>query len=343
MSRYNNKSSLFRFKGKLHKFILAILSVILFFSIAEATLRFIKFRVNQTGGYLKFACWNFVADNYDIPKQVYDPYLFWRVNRKEYFRGRHLSLIKPKDNYRIICLGDSTTQGHLIPSFKGTYPYMLEEILNRNSNQIKFEVINAGCGGYSSFQGLRYLKSELLEYDPDLLIVWLGIHDASTAILYSDKEQRLQNERIVKTEKVLNRSKFYQFYRQGLFYIMFLFKQKNKDKNRVSAEDYCQNLKEIAGLAKERDIIAVFIIPLVKSRSRLLSFEKSGDSDYVKVFDEFLKEGIPVIDLISVFKQKKGFAQYFTDRCHLTLEGNRVIAEAIYDVLITKVIIQNNS
>ena len=332
----STQSSLIRCKRRLQKFVLALLSIILFFSLAEITLRLIKFHVNQTGGYFKFGCFNWVADKYNIPIKQRDPYLFWRCNRqKERFRDRHHPLVKPKDTYRIICLGDSTTQGFTLPPIKTTleesYPYKLEELLNKNNNTTYFEVINAGCGGYSSFQGLRFLKSELLKYDPDLLIIWFGMNDNATAILYSDKEQKFPNEIITKVEKILNRSKFCQFYRQCLFYLLSILKRNNNSKKRVSAEDYHENLKEMVELGKEYNIATVFIIPFERHGPAILLFQAPG---YRKVFEEFLEENIPVIDMAAIFKPVKDTAKYFYDICHTTPEGNQIIAEAVYGTLV---------
>ena len=42
-----------------------------------------------------------------------------------------------KDSYRIMCVGESTTQNQ--------YPRQLEEILNQNGGGLKFSVTDAGC------------------------------------------------------------------------------------------------------------------------------------------------------------------------------------------------------
>lgn len=334
-----------KLKGKLFNFVLAVSSVILFFSLAETTLRFIKFSVNQKGGYLEFICWRWAADKYNIPRNIQDSYLFWQVNNNGNFRERYHPLIKLDGSYRIICLGDSTTQGYMRPpvivSPEKTYPYILEEFLNKDNQKIHFEVINAGVGGYSSFQGLRYLKRDLLKYHPDLLIVWFGMRDVDTAILYSDKEQKPQSEIALKVQNILNYSKFYQFYRQYLFYLTYRFRQKIQcKKRRVSVNDYHQNLRKLVELAKERGIGIVFIIPFIKEGHHILSFKEIGYNDYIKIFDEFSQEKIIVIDVSSVFKQKDSIDKYFFDECHPTPEGNRIIADVIHDTLIKKELIQ---
>ena len=224
----------------------------------------------------------------------------------------------------------------MITPLEETYPYILEEILNKNNVQIYFEVLNAGCGGYSSFQGLRFLKSELLEYGPDLLIVWFGINDIEESILYSDKEQKFPSEIFTKLNKILNHSKFYQFYRQGLFFLLSKF---TKNKRRISAEDYCENLRKMSQLAKEKGISIMFITPVWNINSTIASLEEQGLEGYAKIFKDFLKEDVSVLDMANIFKQKRYGAKYFIDMCHMIPEGNRIIAEAVYDLLIKEKII----
>ncbi|MGE5197376.1 MAG: SGNH/GDSL hydrolase family protein [Deltaproteobacteria bacterium] len=319
--------------------ILAICSLTFFLAIAEIALRGLKFHVNQTAGYLKFACFNFVSDRYTIPIGTYDPYLFWRFKEKGDFReGRH-SLSKPKNIYRIICMGDSTTQGFmLLPAYvtvEQTYPYQLNEILNKNISTIHFEVINAGCGGYSSFQGLRYLESELLAYNPDLLIIWFGINDSARAMLYSDKEQRPTSKIILRSRNLLDHSKFYQFYRQCLFYLL---RKWPDHKPRVSASDFGANLEAMAKLAKGNNIKVLFIVPFEVVDSKVVSWFDSPNQ-YSKIFNDFQKEKIPVLNLAGTFQRLTDAYRYFSDSCHPRPKGNAIIADAVYKALVENKII----
>jgi len=325
-----------------HNLILAILSVTLFFGTFEIALRIIKFHVNQTSGYFKFACFQFVSDKYNASIELKDPYLFWSNYRYENFRGRYHPLVKSKGTFRIICLGDSVTQGFSFPPnntpLNGTYPYILEEMFRRNGMK-NFEVINAGTGGYTSFQGLRYLKRDLLKYAPDLLIIWFGTNDVKEAILFSDKEQRMQNKTIERLDSFLSHSKFYQLYRQALFH---LASYRGSKKSRVSAEDYSNNLREMVNLTKKNDITPVFIIPFLRSGSRVLSYkEMKNYKEYTKIFSEFSDKEAVVMDLSPVFKGEENLDSYFIDTCHFTLEGNRLVAQSIYDILMGRGIISN--
>ncbi|MDD5281449.1 MAG: GDSL-type esterase/lipase family protein [Candidatus Omnitrophica bacterium] len=326
-------------KGIRHKLTVAILSVILFFGTFEVALRIIKFHVNQTNQYFKFASFYFVPDK-SVPIELKDPYLFWSNYKHEYFRGRHHPLVKPKDTFRIICMGDSITQGWAPYNikFNETYPYMLEELFHSNKMN-NLEVINAGTGGYTSFQGLRFLKRDLLNYDPDLLIIWFGINDADNAILFIDKEQKMCNKTIKRLDAFLSHSKFYQLYQQVLFRLASC---RWFDKKRVSGEDYCNNLREMANLAKKNNITPVFIIPFLRFGSEVLSYKEMKDyKKYAEIFNEFSNKGIIVVDLSLLFKGKEDLDSYFIDRCHLALKGNRLVSEDIYDILTGRGIISN--
>jgi len=118
---------------------------------------------------------------------VRDPLLGWRnrpgwrgpafsVNSRGCL-GPEFSPQKPADTVRVFCLGCSCTAGDLLPSFDDTYPSQLARELERLYPGRSFEVINAGVGGYSSFQGRTWLERELLGYRPDLVVIYFGWND----------------------------------------------------------------------------------------------------------------------------------------------------------------------
>ena len=75
--------------------------------------------------------------------------------------------------------------------------------------------MNAGVGGYTSLQGLRYLKKELWKYSPDMVIVWFGVNDDSSAIFFSDKDQKLPAPEDLKNMGILKRSALWQFLKKN--------------------------------------------------------------------------------------------------------------------------------
>lgn len=84
---------------------------------------------------------------------------------------------KPKGKFRVIMIGGSTVfgQGALVPS--ENLPAQLHDALLKYYPSDQIEVINAGITGHSSSQELVYLMSELVFYQPDLVVACDGWND----------------------------------------------------------------------------------------------------------------------------------------------------------------------
>lgn len=83
---------------------------------------------------------------------------------------RNLESIKQKGAYRILCLGESTTEGQ--------YPHFLEEILNQQSTNIRFSVVDKGIPHTTTYI-VNHLEENLEKYKPDLVVTMMGINDAA--------------------------------------------------------------------------------------------------------------------------------------------------------------------
>lgn len=80
---------------------------------------------------------------------------------------------KPEKTKRILILGDSFTEGYDV-EFENIFVEILERKLNAaytNATGLKYEVINAGTGGYSTDQEYLYYKTEGYKYHPDIVIL----------------------------------------------------------------------------------------------------------------------------------------------------------------------------
>ena len=88
--------------------------------------------------------------------------------------------LKQKGEYRIMCLGESTTAGD------DSYPRQLEEILNQRGQGIKFRVINKGVGAAFTSFILAHLEENLNKYNPDMVITMIGINDYGPHMPYKD-------------------------------------------------------------------------------------------------------------------------------------------------------------
>ncbi len=93
-------------------------------------------------------------------------------NKLTFFNRQHFSRHKPPGTYRIFCVGGSTTFGR--PYDDGTsYCGWLREFLRTADGSRSWEVINAGGISYASYR-VALLMEELMQYEPDLVIVYTG-------------------------------------------------------------------------------------------------------------------------------------------------------------------------
>ncbi len=83
---------------------------------------------------------------------------------------------KSKDTFRILCIGDSNTFGWGVNP-EESYPAVLARRLAEALPDKKLEIINMGVPGYTSLQGRVLVEQEVLDLEPDLVIVEYGFND----------------------------------------------------------------------------------------------------------------------------------------------------------------------
>ena len=93
------------------------------------------------------------------------------------FRGDDFSIEKDDSTYRIFMLGGSTMFGHGATSDNTTIPGYLQEFFQNEYEEYDIEVINSGIQGADSFDELNLIKTRLLDYSPNLLIIYDGWND----------------------------------------------------------------------------------------------------------------------------------------------------------------------
>src|SRR6516225_6529287 len=110
----------------------------------------------------------------------------WRVAlNAQGFRGSDI-VAKATSTVRVACVGDSWTFGMPVDQDR-TYPSRLDAWLRQMDPTRRYEVINFGVLGYTSFQGLQLLKSRVLDLQPDVVAIGFGMNDSEVAG-YRDKD-----------------------------------------------------------------------------------------------------------------------------------------------------------
>ncbi|MDO8489462.1 MAG: GDSL-type esterase/lipase family protein [Candidatus Omnitrophota bacterium] len=341
-------------KARRNNLLAALVVPILFFLSIELFLNLVGFNPGPTSA-ISDPRMRFYGAKYgrsvvkDRQRTARDPLLFWRllprpgeVNSRGFRGPKEYSLNKEKGVYRIMCLGDSITYGVWVKT-EETYPYVLEQMLNANTATGKFEVINAGVMGYSSLQGLRQLKRDLLRYKPDLITVLFGFDDNHAAIAYSDKEQKTYNRFIFSLTNILRKSKFYDLLEISLRRLKNklapdrdnpLGRVSGNIKKRVDPQDYKQNLEEMVEIAKDNNIEILFLRPLIfclpkREINYLMNYSNMVPREYS-------------VGMLKKFRDYQIKAELFMDGCHFTPVGHWLVAKEIYDTLERNKIVSSN-
>jgi lysophospholipase L1-like esterase len=178
-------------------FLFQAATAVLILLLLEIGLRVAGFEYHNIPRYIQFAGDTYKNQGLREGRAdfVPDKQVFWRLapndprllTNSRGYRGAEFAPSKSPGVTRIISLGCSCTFG--IESAY-CYPLALEQFLNRNSPGKRYEVLNAGVPGYSSFQGARLLEVELVSYQPDLITIYFGWNDHWLARHFQDKDQR---------------------------------------------------------------------------------------------------------------------------------------------------------
>ncbi len=207
--------------------------------------------------------------------QERNPLLLWKFRpnvHKSIFQtnsqgllGHEISISKPANTYRILLLGDSAPVGLGLYKREEVFGEQLTEILNQRKPDKKHELINAAVLGYTSLQGLTYLRNYGLKYSPDLIVVYFGNNDASKNGYISDKELMSRNPQFLGFLGTLNQLATYRFLKELILPIKASFENRLKRSEsrlvvvRVSPEEYYQNIEEMIKLAKANNIKIILI------------------------------------------------------------------------------------
>jgi lysophospholipase L1-like esterase len=199
------------------------------------------------------------------------PYAFEVKTDSRGFNSPEFDCAGKGDAFRIATLGDSRTMAEGVP-FDDLYGRKLEALLRARPGSRRYEVINGGVSGYSSFQGLVELEHEIAPCRPDVVTVLFGINDQDTDEGISDAQKaRLFDSPLTTARAWSNRSMIVYFLRREWWQLRARFTGKTpaepKDyagegprAARVSLEEYAQNLERIAELGRQQGFRPVFLI-----------------------------------------------------------------------------------
>ncbi len=193
MNQSTNKKSFLQRNG--NNIIVIVILTILVLLLVEQTIRFHIFGYNSFSYKKMYSVKSLGRSGFiqasDLKSIVYelkpnidsDLKLVGFKTNSEALRDMEYSIRKPDDTFRVVVIGASLTFGSGV-EIENTFHSLLENRLNRESEDLKYEFINFGVGGYTMRNKLATLKFKALEYDPDLVLFVL---DGSE---FTDEEYR---------------------------------------------------------------------------------------------------------------------------------------------------------
>lgn len=187
----------------------------------------------------------------------------------QHFRSDYPVSKKDPGVFRIVCLGDSVTFGYRVPPVWPEkpsdydpawlpYPALLEKQLRAANPSRRIEVITMAVPGYSSHQGLAWLRRDIDWLQPDLLTVSFGWNDVSLSNA-SDRETMPSQWYVVGVRWLIDHSQAFAHATSWLRSRQPRPQYSNAYFPRVSEQEYLDNLWSITTLASQRGARTVLI------------------------------------------------------------------------------------
>ncbi len=256
-------------------------------------------------------------------------------------RDRDHRIEKPPGVFRILLLGDSFMEALQVP-LEAALPSLLEvELTDRTGRSV--EVVNAGVSGWGTDDELRYLTEYGLQYQPDLVVVAMTLHNDISDNLREDwntiRQGRLAEQprapmpymtyKIVELKAFLaTRFQLYQLWRRARHrgeivqtrrqldsHIVQLFREPTPERiarGYELTELLLERMKEVTAAAGGQ--VAVVLLPLrvQLTDSSFADFVRAAGSTEdgmppgkpQRIVTSIADSlGIPVIDLLPAFRQ----------------------------------------
>jgi lysophospholipase L1-like esterase len=221
-----------------------------------------------------------------------DPLLLWRLKpnldhmvwdftvlstNAQHFRSDRPLQSKQAGALRIVCLGDSVTFGYRVPTVWPDkpndydrsalpYPMLLEKELRAANPNKQIEVITMAVPGYTSHQGLAWLRRDIDRLQPDLLIISFGWNDASFTDV-PDREAIKTNWGAVTVRWLVDHSQAFAHATHWLRARQSLPTKVVRPTQRVGEQDYLNNLMAMAQLARQKQSKAITIAAPYRDRT----------------------------------------------------------------------------
>jgi len=290
----------------------------------------------------------------------------------EGFRGGEFNF--QDDDYRIFILGGSTLFGFITNGDEFTIPGILEKKFKDDNIDVK--IINAGIPGAYSRAELFYLENHILEFSPNMIIMYDGVNDGDHE-LYDFTDTEFENNNFFENNNLKysesGKTGLLSFfakidYQTGMGVVQFFKSLINTSgtnpideplKNLVETKDLEEKLflkaqrleknwDKICSIGKEYGFKTINIIqPGLATSDRILSNNEKIILQNPSRATEFLitldLNNLNPINCEHIFDLRNSFEgidkkSIFFDSTHMDNFGNEIVAEKIYEKILPVVI-----
>ncbi len=220
-----------------------------------------------------------------------DPLLLWRLKpnldhvvwdftvlstNAQHLRSDRPLQTKQPGAIRIVCLGDSVTFGYRVPTVWPErpndydrqalpYPMLLEKELRTANPNRQIEVVTMAVPGYTSHQGLAWLRRDIDRLKPDLLTISFGWNDASFSDV-PDSEAIKTNWQAVTVRWLVDHSQAFAHATHWLRARQPPSTTVVRPAPRVAQQDYLNNVVAMAQLGREKHAAIIVLAAPYRDR-----------------------------------------------------------------------------
>jgi len=252
---------------------------------------------------------------------------------------------KKPGTIRIVCLGDSVTFGFRVPAVwpdKPTeydpswlpYPMLLEKELRAANPGRSIEVITMAVPGYTSHQGLAWLRRDIDQLQPDLLTINFGWNDVS----FSDVPDR----EAVRTDNTAVALRWLIDHSQAFAHATRWLRSRQSVNStlrvrpapRVSQQEYVANMLAMAQLAKTRNAATVVIAAPYRD-----IVNTAPEGNLIKPYRDALRngleqQGVPFLEILELTEKAYPSNEgWFGERIHPNHMGHRLMTSELLNLM----------
>ncbi len=296
----------------------------------------------------------------------FDPLLCWRL--KANLRGlwwdftpvttnaQHLRMdrdISTKRGVRIVVLGDSVTFGYRVPVARNreqpvqfdatekTYPALLETALREKFPDREIEVLPLACPGYTSGQGLAWLRRDIASLSPDIVVACFGWNDVRAAGL-PDSATMPSGGAQVFVRRLISHSQLLLNIAESAQRRTAAVTAPPQPEPRSSEEEYVAHFLEMEKICRGRGAWFGILLPVYRDPNTAGIDPEHGDdpadpeearrmSRYrAKLRESAIEKHIPALEIFELTEQSwPANKALFGERLHPNAAGHRLVAERL--------------